>query len=125
MERPHTLAAAQQHALLVMTLRTIPDSRSTLLLLLLLLLLLFAVALKPDVFEGLRFEITRPLNQNFFLTHRWERPAALAALAALAGAAAAAAVHKVAVALCAGVWLGPHTMCQAVVNSSWAAAAAG
>eukprot|EP00882_Tetradesmus_deserticola_P014019 GHRQ01014897.1.p1 GENE.GHRQ01014897.1~~GHRQ01014897.1.p1 ORF type:complete len:218 (+),score=59.14 GHRQ01014897.1:132-785(+) len=27
------------------------------------------MALKPDVFEGLRFEITRPLNQNFFLTH--------------------------------------------------------
>jgi hypothetical protein len=36
-----------------------------------LLLLLCAVALKPDVFEGLRFELTRPLNQNFFLTHRW------------------------------------------------------
>lgn len=32
--------------------------------------LLPPVALKPDVFEGLRFEITRPLNQNFFLTHR-------------------------------------------------------
>ena len=29
-----------------------------------------AVALKPDLFEGLRFEVTRPLNQNFFLTHR-------------------------------------------------------
>ena len=29
-----------------------------------------AVALKPDLFEGLRFEINRPLNQNFFLTHR-------------------------------------------------------
>jgi hypothetical protein len=28
------------------------------------------VALKPDLFEGLRFEINRPLNQNFFLTHR-------------------------------------------------------
>lgn len=27
------------------------------------------MALKPDVFEGLRFEVTRPLNQNFFLTH--------------------------------------------------------
>eukprot|EP00877_Chromochloris_zofingiensis_P008556 jgi/Chrzof1/3954/Cz13g14220.t1 len=27
------------------------------------------MALKPDTFEGLRFEITRPLNQNFFLTH--------------------------------------------------------
>jgi hypothetical protein len=33
-----------------------------------------AVALKPDVFEGLRFEITRPLNQNFFLTHRCDLP---------------------------------------------------
>jgi hypothetical protein len=31
---------------------------------------LHTVALKPDVFEGMRFEITRPLNQNFFLTHR-------------------------------------------------------
>jgi hypothetical protein len=29
-----------------------------------------AVALRPDLFEGMRFEITRPLNQNFFLTHR-------------------------------------------------------
>lgn len=29
-----------------------------------------AVALKPDVFEGMRFEITRPLNNNFFLSHR-------------------------------------------------------
>ena len=28
-----------------------------------------AVALRPDTFEGMRFEITRPLNQNFFLTH--------------------------------------------------------
>jgi mitochondrial import receptor subunit TOM40 len=27
------------------------------------------MALKPDLFEGLRFEITKPLNQNFFLTH--------------------------------------------------------
>lgn len=27
------------------------------------------MALKPDVFEGLRFEMTRPLNQNFFLSH--------------------------------------------------------
>ncbi|GBF92469.1 mitochondrial translocase [Raphidocelis subcapitata] len=26
-------------------------------------------ALRPDLFEGMRFEITRPLNQNFFLTH--------------------------------------------------------
>jgi hypothetical protein len=29
-----------------------------------------AAALRPDLFEGMRFEITRPLNQNFFLTHR-------------------------------------------------------
>lgn len=36
------------------------------------LLLPLAVALKPDVFEGLRFELTRPLNGNFFLTHRWD-----------------------------------------------------
>lgn len=27
------------------------------------------MALKPDLFEGLRFEMTRPLNQNFFLSH--------------------------------------------------------
>lgn len=27
------------------------------------------MALRPDLFEGMRFEITRPLNQNFFLTH--------------------------------------------------------
>lgn len=27
------------------------------------------MALKPEIFEGLRFEITRPLNQNFFLSH--------------------------------------------------------
>lgn len=27
------------------------------------------MALKPDLFEGLRFEMTRPLNQNFFLNH--------------------------------------------------------
>lgn len=27
------------------------------------------MALKPDCFEGLRFELTRPLNNNFFLTH--------------------------------------------------------
>jgi hypothetical protein len=45
--------------------------------LLLLLPAVLAVALKPDVFEGLRFEITRPLNQNFFLTHRWAAAAGL------------------------------------------------
>lgn len=27
------------------------------------------MALRPDLFEGMRFEITRPLNQNFFITH--------------------------------------------------------
>jgi mitochondrial import receptor subunit TOM40 len=27
------------------------------------------MALKPDVFEGMRFEINRPLNPNFFLSH--------------------------------------------------------
>ncbi|MEW5303334.1 MAG: hypothetical protein WDW38_001658 [Sanguina aurantia] len=27
------------------------------------------MALKPDLFEGMRFEITKPLNQNFFLSH--------------------------------------------------------
>ena len=27
------------------------------------------MALRPETFEGMRFEITRPLNQNFFLTH--------------------------------------------------------
>ncbi|KAI8464364.1 MAG: eukaryotic porin-domain-containing protein [Monoraphidium minutum] len=27
------------------------------------------MSLRPDLFEGMRFEITRPLNQNFFLTH--------------------------------------------------------
>jgi mitochondrial import receptor subunit TOM40 len=26
-------------------------------------------ALKPEVFEGMRFEVTKPLNQNFFLSH--------------------------------------------------------
>lgn len=29
-----------------------------------------AVALKPDIFEGLRFDFTKPLNQNFALCHR-------------------------------------------------------
>jgi mitochondrial import receptor subunit TOM40 len=27
------------------------------------------MALKPEIFEGMRFEITKPLNQNFFLSH--------------------------------------------------------
>lgn len=27
------------------------------------------MALKPDLFEGMRFEINKPLNQNFFLSH--------------------------------------------------------
>ncbi len=27
------------------------------------------MALKPDVFEGMRFEINKPLNPNFFLSH--------------------------------------------------------
>ncbi|KXZ56173.1 hypothetical protein GPECTOR_1g149 [Gonium pectorale] len=27
------------------------------------------IALKPDTFEGLRFEINKPLNQHFFLSH--------------------------------------------------------
>lgn len=57
---PHTPAAA------VAELRAVP-----LLLLLLGCPHLLAVALKPDVFEGLRFELSRPLNQNFFLTHRF------------------------------------------------------
>ena len=29
-----------------------------------------AVSLKPDLFEGLRFEFSKPLNQNFAFTHR-------------------------------------------------------
>ena len=28
-----------------------------------------AVALKPELFEGMRFDITKPLNQNFALAH--------------------------------------------------------
>ena len=28
------------------------------------------VALKPELFEGLRFEVNRPLTQNIFLAHR-------------------------------------------------------
>jgi mitochondrial import receptor subunit TOM40 len=28
-----------------------------------------AVILKPDTFEGLRFDFTRPLNQNFAICH--------------------------------------------------------
>ena len=27
------------------------------------------MALKPDMFEGMRFEITKPVNQSFFLSH--------------------------------------------------------
>lgn len=27
------------------------------------------MALKPEIFEGMRFEVTKPLNQNFFLSH--------------------------------------------------------
>ena len=30
-----------------------------------------AVALKPEIFEGLRFDFTKPLNQNFALCHRY------------------------------------------------------
>ena len=30
-----------------------------------------AVTLKPDCFEGLRFEFSKPFNQNFAFTHRW------------------------------------------------------
>lgn len=29
-----------------------------------------AVTLKPELFEGLRFDFTKPLNQNFALCHR-------------------------------------------------------
>ena len=29
-----------------------------------------AVSLKPDTFEGLRFDFQKPLNQNFVLVHR-------------------------------------------------------
>lgn len=28
-----------------------------------------AVSLKPDLFEGLRFDLTKPLNHNFALSH--------------------------------------------------------
>ena len=27
--------------------------------------------LKPEIFEGLRFDFTKPLNQNFALCHRY------------------------------------------------------
>lgn len=30
-----------------------------------------AVSLKPDLFEGMRFDFTKGLNQKFFLTHRF------------------------------------------------------
>lgn len=32
---------------------------------------LFAVSLKPDTFEGLRFDFSKGLNQKFSLSHRW------------------------------------------------------
>lgn len=32
---------------------------------------MLAVSLKPDLFEGLRIEFSKPLNQNFALTHRY------------------------------------------------------
>ena len=28
------------------------------------------MSLKPDLFEGLRFDLTKPLNHNFALSHR-------------------------------------------------------
>ena len=31
----------------------------------------FAEVLKPEVFEGLRFDFNKPLNQNFALCHRY------------------------------------------------------
>lgn len=31
---------------------------------------LFAVSLKPDLFEGLKFDFSKPLNMNFAVTHR-------------------------------------------------------
>jgi hypothetical protein len=33
---------------------------------------LAAVSLKPDTFEGMRFDITKPLNHNFALSHRYD-----------------------------------------------------
>ena len=33
-----------------------------------------AVVLKPELFEGLRFDFTKPLNQNFALSHRYTQP---------------------------------------------------
>lgn len=30
-----------------------------------------AEVLKPEVFEGLRFDFNKPLNQNFALCHRF------------------------------------------------------
>ena len=30
--------------------------------------------LKPELFEGLRFDFTKPLNQNFALSHRCGAP---------------------------------------------------
>jgi hypothetical protein len=34
------------------------------------MLLVGVVALKPELFEGLRFEVNRPVTQNIFLAHR-------------------------------------------------------
>ena len=31
-----------------------------------------AVSLKPDLFEGLKFDFNKPLNMNFALSHRQE-----------------------------------------------------
>ena len=31
---------------------------------------LSAVSLKPDLFEGLKFDFSKPLNMNFAVTHR-------------------------------------------------------
>lgn len=32
---------------------------------------LFSVSLKPEVFEGFRFDFNKGLNQNFSLSHRY------------------------------------------------------
>jgi hypothetical protein len=47
-----------------------------------------AVGLKPDVFEGFKFDLTKPLNQNFFLTHRCGPGSATPPHATLAAGAA-------------------------------------
>lgn len=33
-------------------------------------MLVAAVSLKPDLFEGLKFDFSKPLNMNFAVTHR-------------------------------------------------------